>query len=68
MEEESDLTLVERWEAGDAAAGEALVRRHFASIYGFIRSKVEQEAKDLAQATFLASVQGRERFRGDDFS
>ena len=34
-------------------------------MYRFFRSKIPDTAEDLAQATFLACVEGRERFRGD---
>ena len=58
-----DLDLVDRWRAGDRAAGEALFQRHFASIYAFFETKFEAEAEELTQATFLACVRAKDQFR-----
>ncbi len=60
---DDDFELVRRWQAGDEEAGDALVRRHFWSVYRFFRSKVDDAAEDLAQRTFLACVEARERVR-----
>ena len=63
-DEPSDLDLLEVWRGGDAQAGNALFERHFRPIYRFFRSKVDDSnAEDLAQATFMACVDGRDRFR-----
>ena len=60
----SDLDLLEAWRGGDAAAGNTLFERHFRSIYRFFRSKLDDAAaEDLAQATFMACVDGKDRFR-----
>jgi len=60
----SDLDLLEAWRGGDANAGNTLFERHFRSIYRFFRSKLDDaNAEDLAQATFMACVDGRDRFR-----
>lgn len=56
-----DLELLSQWRGGDDEAGNALVQRHFASVFRFFRNKVEQGASDLTQQTFLALVEGRER-------
>jgi RNA polymerase sigma factor (sigma-70 family) len=61
---DDDLTLLERWRAGDAAAGRDLFRRHFDEIYRFFEHKVGGDADDLAQRTFTAAIASRERFRG----
>lgn len=61
----TDLELLERWRAGDATAGNALVERHFSAIYRFFRNKVRADIEDLVQRVFLACVESRDRFRGD---
>jgi RNA polymerase sigma-70 factor (ECF subfamily) len=61
--EANDLQLLERWRAGDAGAGNQLVRRHFSRVFRFFRSKLDRGAEDLAQQTFLAVVEGRDRIR-----
>ena len=63
MPEDSDL--LEAWRGGDAAAGRALVDRHFGAVYRFFSNKVTTEIDDLVQQTFLACVEGRDRIRGD---
>ncbi|HVH98639.1 MAG TPA: RNA polymerase sigma factor [Enhygromyxa sp.] len=60
----SDFELLERWQAGDRAAAKQLFERHFDAIYRFLASKVDHGVEDLVQETFLACVQGRDRFRG----
>ena len=59
-----DFELLERWQAGDRAAAKQLFERHFDAIYRFLASKVDNGVDDLVQETFLACVQGRDRFRG----
>jgi RNA polymerase sigma-70 factor (ECF subfamily) len=59
-----DLALLERWRGGDRRAGEDLFARHFADIYRFFEHKVDADADDLAQRTFLACVAARDQFRG----
>ena len=59
-----DLTLLESWRAGDGRAGQDLFNRHFADIYRFFEYKVGADADDLAQRTFMACVDARDRFRG----
>jgi RNA polymerase sigma-70 factor (ECF subfamily) len=61
----SDFELLERWRAGDRAQGNELFRRHVRAVLRFFRNKVGGAAEDLAQRTFLAMVESRERFRGD---
>jgi RNA polymerase sigma factor (sigma-70 family) len=65
METRADEHLLREWQAGDAAAGEALVERHFAKLYNFFHSKLESEADELVQTTFLACLAAKDRFRGD---
>jgi RNA polymerase sigma-70 factor (ECF subfamily) len=58
-----DDDLLVAWQAGDAAAGEALVERYFDRLYRFFQTKLEGEADELVQATFLACVGAKDRFR-----
>lgn len=62
---EGDEELLERWRAGDARAGNALFRRHFASIRRFFANKVGADhIEELVQHTFTGCIEGRERFLG----
>ncbi len=63
MEEDSDLRLVQAWRAGDRDAGKRLFERHYAGVARFFRNKVGEAGPDLIQRTFLACLEGRERFR-----
>ncbi len=60
----SDFDLLKAWRQGHSEAGDALCQRYYAAILRFfeLRSGV---AEDLVQHTFLAAVEGRERFRQD---
>jgi RNA polymerase sigma-70 factor (ECF subfamily) len=60
---EDDLTLLDRWCAGDSAAGNELFRRHFEALYRFFEHKLDGDVDDLVQETFLACLRGRETFR-----
>jgi RNA polymerase sigma factor (sigma-70 family) len=60
-----DGALFARWKAGDVGAGAALFERHFDAIYRFFAHRVDGEATDLVQATFLACVEGRGEFRAE---
>jgi hypothetical protein len=60
-----DLELLTAWRAGERAAGEALLARHFDAVCRFFHNKVGDDAPDLIQQTFLALCEGRERFRGE---
>ncbi len=53
------------WRNGDAAAADLLTRRHYASVRRFFDLKVTHLAEDLTQATFLAAVEGVERYRAE---
>ncbi len=63
MEPADDLELLDRWRAGDGAAGNALFKRHFEAIYRFFERKVEGEVDELVQDVFLACLRGRDTFR-----
>lgn len=58
-----DLEELDRWRAGDQAAGQALFARHFDSLCGFFATKCHGEADDLVQRTLLACVRAKDQFR-----
>lgn len=62
-----ELEFLERLKAGDAEAFDELVTRYSADIYGLLVRLTEdaEEAKDLAQETFLSVVRSVKSFRGD---
>jgi RNA polymerase sigma-70 factor (ECF subfamily) len=60
---DDDLALLDRWRHGDGEAGNQLFQRHFDSIYRFFDHKVEGDIDELVQATFVACVRSRDRFR-----
>lgn len=61
----TDDELLGAWRAGDQRAGRDLVNRYFPKVNRFFRNKVSIGVEDLVQQTFLACVQGRDRFRGE---
>ena len=60
-----ETALLEAWRSGDARAGDALFQHHFESVYRFFCNKAPDDAEDLCQRTFMALVEGRDRFRGE---
>lgn len=58
------MALLEAWRAGDRDAGGVLFDRHLQSVSRFFRNKVDGNIDDLVQETFLACVEGRDRFAG----
>ncbi len=60
----TDIDLLEAWRAGDRKAGSDLFERHFDSVCRFFANKVDRDVDDLVQRTFIACVEGKERFRG----
>ena len=62
---DEDEQLLRAWRDGDEAAGNALVERHFSTVYRFFRSKVDTEVEDLTQRTFMLSLEGLDRLRSD---
>ncbi len=60
-----DSELMDRWQAGDAAAGEILVERYFDPLYNFFQTKLDTEADELVQLTLLACLDAKDRFRRD---
>ncbi len=63
MAEITDFELLGQWRAGDTAAGNRLLRRHFQSVHRFFRNKVDGDIDDLIQRTFLGLVEALPRFR-----
>lgn len=62
-EADEDFALLQAWRDGDAASGAALVRRFTPSLHRFFASKASDAVEDLVQASFLACVESRDRFR-----
>jgi RNA polymerase sigma factor (sigma-70 family) len=58
-----DFVLLDRWRAGDKAAGQTLFERHFDSISRFFETKCRTEVDELVQATFFACVRAVHQFR-----
>ena len=63
--EDSDEAKFAAWRAGDARAGAELFERYYDAIARFFRNKVDVDAPDLIQKTFLGCLESRERVRGD---
>ena len=61
----TDAELLEAWRTGDRRAGRELFERYFLELTRFFRNKVGADAQDLVQRTFLACIEGVERYRGD---
>jgi RNA polymerase sigma-70 factor (ECF subfamily) len=60
-----DAELIERWQAGDESAFEALVRRHERRVFGLVLRMLgdREEAADVAQEAFLSLYRHGHRFR-----
>lgn len=58
-----DLTLLDQWIAGDAAAGNQLFKRYFTPLYRFFVHKIDGDIDDLVQETFMACLKGRDTFQ-----
>lgn len=66
MDGDDDLELLRAWQAGDAAGGRALIRRHYAPVYRFFFARVDEVAcEDLTQSTFEVLCRRRDAFRGE---
>jgi len=65
MDQSEDGALLQRWRAGDSAAGQELVQRHMTVLYRFFRTKVDRDVDELIQRTWLALLEARAPFRGD---
>ena len=66
-EPDPDRELVQRWQAGDAASFDALVRRHQRRVFGLLMRMLgsAQDAEDVAQETFLNLHRHGHRFRSE---
>jgi RNA polymerase sigma-70 factor (ECF subfamily) len=58
---DSDLLLA--WRAGDRAAGETLMRRHYRTVLRYFELNASWAADDLAQRTFMACVESSQNVR-----
>lgn len=59
----TDAALLELWCGGQGRAGDALVRRHYATIAAFIRGRCARDADDLTQQTFQRLCRAKEQLR-----
>lgn len=53
----TDAQLLVGWRAGDQAAGQTLVRRHYSSVLRYFELNASWAAEDLTQRTFMACVE-----------
>lgn len=65
MDDPTDGELLEGWAAGDHRAGERLFGRHFEAVVRFFHNKIDRDAEDLIQKTFLGCLEARAAFRGE---
>jgi len=63
----TDYELFDVWRAGDRAAGDELMRRHYAGVRRFFQLKIPHVADDLTQQTLLACVERHGELRPDSF-
>jgi len=61
--EDEDLVLLDRWQTGDASAGQELFAKYFEVVYRFFEHKTDRDIDDLVQDTFLACLAARSSFR-----
>lgn len=62
-ERDRDDQLLRAWRNGDARAGETLFDRHADAVARFLANKVDDDAAELTQATFVRMLDGRDRIR-----
>lgn len=60
---QDDFELLAAWGRGDSAAGDALARRHYASVLRFFDVRAAAHAEDLTQKTFLTCVTAIQNLR-----
>lgn len=60
----SDADLLAGWHAGDTHAGDELFRRHFAAVFRFFRTKLDEGIEDLVHQTFVKCMESAPRYRG----
>ena len=61
----TDEQLFTEWRAGERAAGEALIERHYDAITRFFRFKAGAHADDLVQRTFMVCADPARAFRAE---
>jgi RNA polymerase sigma-70 factor (ECF subfamily) len=66
FDSQSDRLLIERVQAGDMKAAEAIFRRYHAPIYGLVSRMMRKgpETEDLVQDVFLKTFKGIGGFKG----
>lgn len=61
-----DAELLAAWRTGDRECGDALFRRHLASVRGFLaRRAAAADVSDLVQLTFEACLHAQSQYRGE---
>ncbi|MCA9697061.1 MAG: sigma-70 family RNA polymerase sigma factor, partial [Myxococcales bacterium] len=60
-----DDAALAAWREGDRAAGQLLFTRYYQPVARFFINKVGEASPDLIQRTFLACVEGKDKFRGE---
>lgn len=65
VSELDDGACLEAWRRGDRAAGQQLFTRYYEPVARFFLNKVGDASSDLIQRTFLACLEGVERYRGE---
>lgn len=66
VDDESDLDLVGRWQAGDQRAATRLVERHADSLARFVASLgAREQVGDIVQDTFIRAFGSIDGFRGE---
>lgn len=62
----SDMQMLERWRAGDRAAGNQLVRKHYRTVVcAFMNAVGDDDRQDLVQETFGRLTTAKDGFRGE---
>ena len=62
MAPDPDFELLEAWRRGERQAGGRLFDAHMGAVTRFFKNKIDGSTEDLVQETFLACVEGRDRF------
>ncbi len=62
-----DMTLLQKWRAGDRQAGDVLIRRHYAYAYGIAKHRLGRDdaAAEATQHAMLVVVQKRDSIATD---
>jgi RNA polymerase sigma-70 factor (ECF subfamily) len=67
VSKDGDGELLQRWRAGESAAGEELFTRYFVPVFRFFSAQLSDPAdvEDLTQRTFAGCIAGRDRIHDD---